>query len=292
MSLPSEIRQKVKALEINTRKLVNTQLCSLYSSVFRGQGMIFSDFREYIPGDEVRSISWPLTARMGKPYIKQYEEERELSVILAVDISASGHFGSQDQLKIDIMAHLSALIGFAASKNRDSVGLILFSDQIECYIPPKKSSGNIQKILHTIYGHKPRSKKTSLKLAIDFLEKTLKKRSIVFFFSDFLDDGYLRSMQSFSNRHDVIALQFLDPLEENLPPVGLLKMRDPETGRVVVMDTSSPFVRRDFAQMMRQNQGKVQKTLSRAGVGRVMIRTDQDFVDPLVKFFKQRRGRS
>lgn len=291
MSVPEEILKKVKLLEVRTRRVVNNLFVGEYHSAFRGQGMTFAEFREYVPGDDVRSIAWSLMARSGKVYIKKHDEEREMTVILAVDVSGSQVFGSQKYLKGEAIAHLSALVGFAATLNKDAVGLLLFSDQVELFLPPKKGRGQMHRILREIYYFKPQSKRTSIGVAVDYLQGVLKKKSHIFLFSDFLDQGFETPLRMLGKKHDAVAVVVKDPLEVKIPAMGLVDLEDPETGDVVTVDTSSPQFQRDYRQFCQKQDEKREAELRRAQVDQIIIDTDQDLVQPLVQFFQRRKTR-
>jgi len=288
VSLPPEILKKVKLLEISTRKLVNNLFAGEYHTAFKGQGMTFSEFREYSPGDDVRSISWPTTARMGKPYIKKYDEERELTLMLVVDVSGSGNFGTKNYFKGEVIAHLAALLSFSAVKNNDPVGLILFSDRIEHFVPPKKGRGHVYRILRDLYYFKPRSPKTNIKGALEYLQSVLRKRTTVFLFSDFMDQNFDRPLRQVGRKHDVIACVIEDPAEKEIPNVGLVELADAETGEILSVDTSSKIFRKEYTlyrNKMRENRDSL---LKKSQVERVLISTGEDFVDPLIEFFRSR----
>ncbi len=288
MALPPEVHKKVKLLEMKTKRLINSGFAGTYHSAFKGQGMTFADFREYVPGDDVRAISWPLTARTGKVYIKKYEEERELNLMLVVDISGSLDFGTRSYFKGEIAAHLAALLGFAAAKNNDNVGLMLVSDQVEHYVPPKKGRGHIQRLLTDLYYFKPRSRGTNLGVGLEYLRGTLKKRSIVFVISDFLDEGYSAPLRYLSKRHETVAVAITDPTEMEMPAVGLVDLYDPESGQVISVDTSSPVVRRSYKSNVQKMKSLRDSELKRAQVDRVDITAGEDFVDPLIAHFKRK----
>lgn len=290
MSLPPEILKKVKLLELSTRKLVNNIFAGQYHSAFRGQGMTFSDFREYVAGDDVRNISWPLTARTGKTYIKKYEEERELTMLLVVDVSGSSDFGTGSYFKGETMTHLAALLGFAASKNNDQVGLLLFSDQVEHYVPPKKGRGHVQRILRDLYYFQPKRRGTKIAAALDYLQ-ILKKRSNIFLFSDFMDQGYDAGLRLLGKKHDVVAVVVNDPAEQVLPDMGIVDLHDAETGEIVTVDTSARGFRQRYEKMMQERKFERDRQLRQAQVDRVDILSDQNFVDPLISYFQRRKGR-
>jgi uncharacterized protein (DUF58 family) len=289
--LPPEIMKKVKLLEISTRKMVNSILAGQYHSAFKGQGMTFAEFREYVPGDDVRAISWPVTARTGKTFIKKFDEERELTLMLVVDISGSLDFGSGDYFKGEIITHLSALLGFAAAKNNDHVGLLLFTDQVEHFVPPKKGRGHIQRILRDLYFYKPKGRGTKLSVALDHLRGILKKRATVFVFSDFQDLSYAHSLKGMSKKHDVVACVVQDPLEVSLPRVGLVDLLDAETGDVVTVDTSSPSFRKMYAEQIAAARALREKELRMAGIDKVEVVSGANFVDPLIAYFRKKNAR-
>ncbi len=291
MSIPAEVLKKIKLLEVNTKKLVNSTFAGQYHSRFKGQGMTFSDFREYVPGDDVRSISWNLTARTGNTYIKKYEEERELTMILAVDVSGSVNFGSEDYFKGEVLTHLSALLGFSASKNNDNVGLLLFSDQVEHFVPPKKGRGHLQRILRDLYYHEPKSKMTNIAAVVEYLSGVLKKRATVFLFSDFMDpQPFATSLKRLSRRHETIAVQIFDPIEESLPSMGMVDFIDPESGEILTVDTSSPLFKRYYQKEVKDYQEKVSVELRKSRVDLVEVRNGDDFIQPLANYFKRRKG--
>ncbi len=290
MSLPPEILKKVKLLEISTRKMVNNIFAGQYHSAFKGQGMTFSEFREYVPGDDVRAIAWPLTARTGKTFIKKFDEEREMTLILAVDVSGSSDFGSQEYFKGEVIAHLAALLGFSANKNNDPVGLLLFSDQVEHYVPPKKGHGQIHRILRDLYYFKPKSRRTRIAAPLEFLQGVLKKRSNIFFFSDFMDKDYEKPMRLIGQKHDVVAVIVNDPLESELPDIGLVDMHDAETGDVMMVDTSSYHFREAYKKNYLKNQDERDRNLRRTQVDSVQVDVSEDFTAPLIGFFKKRNS--
>jgi uncharacterized protein (DUF58 family) len=288
VSLPAEILKKVKLLELSTRKLVNNLFAGEYHSAFKGQGMTFSEFREYTPGDDVRSISWPVTARIGKPFIKKYDEERELTLMIVADVSGSGAFGTKSYFKGEIIAHLAALLSFSAAKNNDPVGLILFSDQVEHFVPPKKGRGHVYRILRDLYYFKPRSRGTKISVALEHLQGVLKKRSTVFLFSDFDDTGYDRALRQIGRKHDLIACVVQDPAENQVPNMGLMDIEDSETGETLTIDTSSPVFRREYQELMKKVKKERDDLLKKSQVDRIDIVSGENFVDPLIQFFNKR----
>lgn len=291
MALPAEILKKVKLLEISTRKLVNSTFAGQYHSAFKGQGMTFAEFREYVAGDDVRTISWPVTARTGKTFIKKFDEERELILILAVDVSASTDFGSGDHFKGEAITHLSALLGFSAAKNNDHVGLLLFSDQVEHFVPPKKGRGHVQRILRDLYYFKPRSKGTNVESATTYLQGILKKRSTIFVFSDFLDSSFSQALKRLSRKHEVIACMIEDPVERELPNLGLLEVQDPESGEVMLIDSSSKSFRQSYALEQKKRNEEREKEFRKSQIDRIEILNNDQFVDPLIAYFRRKSGR-
>ncbi len=291
MSLPPELLKKVKLLELNTRKLVNTLFAGEYHAAFKGQGMTFAEFREYVHGDDVRNISWTLTARAGKPFIKKYDEERELVLILAVDISGSGNFGTGEYFKGEVMTQLAALLGFSAIKNNDQVGLLLFSDRIEHFVPPKKGRAHIHRILRDILYYQPDGTGTDIRIAIEHLMGVLKKKASIFLVSDFMDEGYEKALRQLGKKHDVVGVRILDPRELDLPKIGLVDFEDSETGEILALDTSDPLVRREFSKSMRERLEKQTKALRKSQVDIVDVQTDKDIITPLATYFKGRHKR-
>jgi len=289
LSLPPEILKKVKLLEISTRKLVNSTFAGQYHSAFKGQGMTFSDFREYVPGDDVRAISWNLTARTGKTHIKKYEEERELTLMLAVDVSGSMGFGSKNYLKGEVVTHLAALLGFAASKNNDNVGLLLFTDQVEHFVPPKKGRGHVQRLLRDLYYHEPKTQETKITSAVEYLAGILKKRATVFLFSDFLSqEPFGQALKKLSRKHELISVVVTDPAETTIPDMGLIDYYDPETEEVLTLDTSSGAFRTRVYEQYKKYDKAREEEFRKAQVDRIDIPNGEDFVDPLLSYFRQR----
>ena len=290
MSIPAEVLKKIRLLEVNIKRLVNSGFAGQYHSVFKGHGMVFSDFREYVPGDDVRSISWNLTARTGKTYIKKYEEERELVVILAVDVSGSVDFGSENCFKAEALTHLSALLGFCASKNNDNVGLLLFSDQVEHFVPPKKGRGHIQRILRDLYYHQPRSRETKILSVVEYLMGVLKKRSTIFLFSDFIDpSAFATALKRLSSRHETIAIRVFDPMEEEIPALGVVDFVDPESGESIPIDTSSVLFKRWYKKAFHAHQEGVNAELVKSNLDVIEVFSNKDFVGPLANYFKRKR---
>lgn len=288
MSLPPEILKKVKLLEINTRKLVNNLFAGEYHTVFKGQGMTFAEFREYVPGDDVRTISWAVTARTGKTFIKKFDEERELTLMLAVDVSASGDFGTGPYFKGEVMTHLAALLAFSAARNNDQIGLLTFSDQVEHFVPPKKGHGHVQRMLRDLLYEKPRSPRTKISEGIKYLQGVLKKRSTIFLFSDFMDTGFDSSLRQLGRKHDVVAVVIQDSAEIDLPDMGVIDVQDAETGEIVTVDTSSRLFREAYKKEVESRKQIRDKLLRQAQVDRIDVLSNKDYVSPLISFFRQR----
>ena len=286
-----ELLKKVRQLEIRTRGLVNQVFSGEYHSVFKGRGMSFSEVREYQIGDDVRAIDWNVTARFDHPFIKIFEEERELTVMLLVDMSGSQFFGSQGQLKRDIAVEISAILAFSAMKNNDKVGALLFSDQIEKFVPPRKGQSHALRIVRELISFEPKHSATSIKGALDYLNHVLKKRSIVFVISDFMDSGYEASLRIAGKRHDLIGIRLLDPREHELPSVGLVTFRDAETGAQRWVDTASPKVSAAFRTYRRSVEDSRRATFIKAKLDSIDIRLDKPYMKPLVDFFRLRERR-
>jgi len=286
--IPREILKKVKRIEIQTRGLVNDFFGGEYHSVFKGRGMTFSEVREYQPGDDIRLIDWNVTARSGNPFIKVFEEERELTVFLIVDISASGAFGSESHLKKNIGTEIASVLGFSAIKNNDKVGLILFSNEVVKYVPPKKGKSHVLRVICELLYTKSSGGGTSIKNALDFLMKVSKRRCVVFLLSDFLDNKYWDSIRIANRKHDLIGVNIYDPYEMVLPDIGMIKVEDPETGSMFWIDTSYDP---DLKKMNNENIKSIsdlEKKSAKIGLDMVSISTADDYVDPLMKFFKKR----
>ncbi len=289
--IPKEILKKVKRLEITTRGLVNDVFSGEYHSVFKGRGMEFSEVREYQIGDDVRTIDWNVTARMGHPFVKVFEEERELTVMLIVDVSSSGNFGTYERMKGEIAIEICALLAFSAIKNNDKVGLIIFTDEIEKFIPPKKGKSHVLRVLRELLYHKPRGTKTNIGKALEYLNRVTKRRSVVFLVSDFLNTGYEKALQIANRRHDIVAITVTDPREVEFPDVGFIELEDAETGETILVDTSYNDVRNLYSKQSSedvQNRLKLFKSMS---VDHIDIRTDQPYIEPLIRFFRMRAKR-
>ena len=289
--IPKEILQKVRRIEIRTRGVVNNLFGGEYHSVFKGRGMTFSEVREYQPGDDIRLIDWNVTARTGTPFVKIFEEERELTVFLLVDVSRSGHFGTIEKFKTEIGAEIGAVLGFSAIKNNDKVGVILFSDDVEKYIAPKKGKSHVLRVIRELLYHKPQGKGTSINKALDFLLKVSKRQSVVFLISDFQDDGYWRTLRIANRKHDLIGIHLFDQSEVEFPDMGLVKVHDPETEKEVWIDTRSYQERLNYNHTMKERLGKLKKESERIKFDLITVSTTEDYVEPLMSFFKQREKR-
>ncbi|HYS79049.1 MAG TPA: DUF58 domain-containing protein [Candidatus Dormibacteraeota bacterium] len=289
--LPADIIKKVRRIEIRTNRLVNESLAGEYHSVFKGRGMEFSEVREYQFGDDIRSIDWNVTSRMGHPYVKKHVEERELTVMLLVDFSASGEFGTRRQFKREIEAEICAILAFSAIKNSDRVGLIAFTDRIEKFLSPRKGRDHVLRVVREVLYFRPRGRATDLGEALQFMYRTVTKRAVVFVISDFLAHGYERPLRVAARKHDVIAITVTDPREEDLPPIGLLDLEDAETGERVVVDASSRRTR-ELYRTWALGRRAAREALFRANaIDNLELFTDRSYDVPLVRFFHKRARR-
>lgn len=289
--LSSELLERIRRIEIRTRRRVQTLLAGEYHSAFKGQGMDFAEVREYVPGDEVRSLDWNVSARMGAPFVKVFQEERELNVLLAVDVSASGRFGSRGKSKRDWMAELGAVLAFSAIRNRDKVGLLLFSDRVECHVPLAKGSRHGLRLIRDLLVHEPAGRGTDLGLALHHLQRTQKKRAIIFLISDFQGKLEARGLRALGRRHDVVAVRVHDPLEEQLPPLGLLRLEDLESGERRWLDAGDPAVRSHWSARWQERCLALESTLRAAAVDQVKLTAGEDPGRPLEQFFMRRSQR-
>ncbi|MBN2828741.1 MAG: DUF58 domain-containing protein [Candidatus Cloacimonetes bacterium] len=284
----SEILKRIRKIEITTKNLVEEIFAGEYHSLFRGQGLEFSEVREYMPGDGFRDIDWNVTARMGVPYVKKFEETRELNVIFLVDSSASTVFGTRNYLKSEYIAEITAVLSFSALSNQDKVGLLLFSDRIEKYIPPRKGRKIALQILREILFFNPEGRKTDIKQAVEYISRVIKKRSIIFVISDFQDDGFWNSLKLLARRHDVLALQIIDRAESELPDAGIIPFIDPESGELFTTNTSNKKVRDKFKLHTAMLNENTRRSFKENRVDMLELHTDQSYVLELQKFFKQR----
>jgi uncharacterized protein (DUF58 family) len=288
---PAEILKKIRTLEIKTKGLVQTAFAGDYHSVFKGRGMNFEDVREYQPGDEIRAIDWNVTARLGTAYIKKFTEERELTVILVVDVSASGDFGSASQSKRELAAEVACLLAFSAIRNNDKVGLLLFTDRVELFIPPKKGRSHTLRIIREILFFEPAGRGTRPALALDYLNKVVTRRAVVFFVSDFQADDFSRELAVSGRRHDFIAIHIQDEREKNLPNIGIIMLEDAETGEQIAINTGDRTTRARFTAVAEGERANLNRTLRRSGIDAISLRTGEDYLPALRSFFKQRERR-
>ncbi len=287
--LPKELIKKIRRIEISTNRLVNDVLGGEYHSVFKGRGMEFDEVREYMVGDDVRSIDWNVTARTGIPHVKRYVEERELTVMLLVDASSSSQFGTTSLMKGEMAAEICALLAFSAIKNNDRVGLIIFTDQIELYVPPKKGKSHVLRLIRDLLYFRATGKATDIPGALQFLQRIQKRKSVVFLVSDFMtDEDYHKPLAIANKRHDVISITLADPRESDMPPIGILELEDAESGEEIVIDTSDPEVRRLFAKYAQVDIESRSKTFRSLSVDSISLNTGKDYVLPLINFFKHR----
>lgn len=284
----NELLKRVRKIEIKTRGLSRHIFAGEYHSAFKGRGMAFSEVREYQYGDDFRSVDWNVTARFNHPYIKVFEEERELTVMLLLDVSGSGEFGTQSRYKSTMITEIAALLSFSAIQNNDKVGVILFTDRIERFIPPKKGRQHILKIIRELIDFKPSSRLTNITIPLRYLANVIKKRSIAFLISDFMDDNFEDALKIVSKKHDLVGLRIYDIREMELPNVGLMKVKDAETGHFTWIDTGSLHVRNSYKDIYKKKQAELNDLLVRAGVDYASIAAHEDYVKPLMRLFKKR----
>jgi uncharacterized protein (DUF58 family) len=294
-----EILRKVRHIEIRTKRLVNDSLAGEYHSVFKGRGMNFDEVREYVPGDEVRTIDWNVTARAGRPFIKKFVEERELTLMLLVDVSASGDFGSGVQSKREMAAELASVLAFSAVHNNDKVGLILFTDQVELFVPPRKGRRHVLRLVREILGFTPANRGTDVVQAMDFVNHVLSRRAIIFLLSDFQSTGNAnaaiaslrRAIRQTSGRHDLVAMRIHDPREEELPDFGLLAVEDSETGELLEVDTSDESVRKRFSEIAHESSERLRRAFNGEAIDSLSLSTAEPYLPALMGFFKHRERR-
>ncbi len=289
--IPKEIIKKIRLLDIRTKRLVNDIFSGEYHSVFKGRGMEFSEVREYTIGDDIRNIDWNVTARTGSPHVKVFEEERELTVILMVDVSSSGEFGTATQMKRDIALEICALLAFSAIENNDLVGLIMFTDKIEKVIMPKKGRKHVLRLLRELLYFKPEDTQTDLALPLDYLNRITKRKAIVFMVSDFMGAGYEKPMTVSARKHDLVPIVITDPREEDMPNIGLVEFEDAETGQTITVDTADPSLRKTFGMNVSDAQLQREKIFKRIGLDHIDIRLDKPYIDELTAFFRKRAAR-
>ena len=284
-----DLLKKVRKIEIKTRRLSDHIFSGEYHTSFKGRGMTFSEVRQYQYGDDIRAIDWNVTARYNEPYIKVFEEERELTMMLMVDISGSESFGTKNQLKSEIVTEIAATMAFSATQNNDKIGLILFSDAIELYIPPKKGKSHVLRIIRELIEFQPKSKKTDVSQAIKFLSSVMKKKAIVFMISDFItDDDYEKTLKIASKKHDITGIRVFDIREEKMPNIGMVEMEDAESGEILVVNTTSKQVRNEYEKDYLQKVNFFKETFSKCGSGTVNTRVDESYVTKLLGYFKSR----
>jgi len=289
--IPEEILRKIHLIHIRTKHLVNDIMAGEYESAFRGRGMEFEEVREYQPGDDVRTIDWNVTARMGRPYIKLFREERELIVMLLVDISASGQFGTVKKLKKEVAAEVAALLAYTAIRKNDKVGLILFSDHVEKYVPPKKARGHGWRVIREILSFEPRGRETDIAQALDYLGRVVRKRCICFLLSDFMASGFEKPLRLSNKRHDVISVVISDPREFELPKIGFVEIEDAETGKDLLVDTNDRDLRRRYQEIRRQEAIDRERLFRSMDLDSVSLSTHVAYTEPLLAFFRRREKR-
>lgn len=289
--IPKEVLKKVERIEIQTRGLVNDVFSGEYHSVFKGRGMEFSEVREYQYGDDIRSIDWNVSARLGHPFVKVFEEERELTVMLLMDMSSSGDFGTHERLKGEIAIEICALLAFSAIKNNDKVGLIIFTDKIEKFVPPKKGKRHVLRVLRELLYFKPEDRKTDISVALEYLSNVVRKRSVVFLVSDFIAENYEKALRIANRRHDIVAISISDPRERSLPDVGFIELEDAETGEIMTVDSTDATLRNLFNLQATKEQVERSRLFKSMDVDHIDISTDQSYIEPLIRFFRMRAKR-
>lgn len=289
--ISKDILKKIQQIQIHTRRLVNEAFVGEYHSVFKGRGMEFDEVREYQPGDEIRTIDWNVTARMGHPFIKRYVEERELTVMLLVDVSASGNFGSIKHLKNEVATEICAILAFSAIKNNDKVGMIMFTDKIEKFIPPKKGPKHVLRVIRELLCSQPTGKGTNISVALEYLNKITHRRTISFVVSDFIANDYAHALRIANKRHDMIAITIVDPREQELPNVGFVELRDAESGEILLLDTADSLARKEFGALNNRRRQEQSRLFRSMGVDEILINTNRHYVEPIVRFFRIREKR-
>lgn len=289
--IPAALLRKVRKIEIRTNRLVNDLFGGEYESVFKGQGIEFADVREYVPGDDIRTIDWNVTARSQHAFVKKFVETRELTVFFAVDMSGSQYFGSSNKLKSEIAAEITAILAFSAVKNNDKTGLLIVTEDVEKFVPVKKGRNHALRVIREILGYQPRKRKTHLAVAIEYLYRVLTRTSVIFLISDFMDEGYEKALKILSQKHDVIAIHLRDPLEQNFPPTGLIELADQESGKTILVDTASADFRKRFLRAAQERQATLEKIFQRLQIDKIDIPSNISYVEPLFKFFKSRERR-
>lgn len=289
--IPKEVLRKVRHIEIRTTRLVNDLFGGEYESVFKGQGIEFADVREYVPGDDIRTIDWNVTARSQHTYVKKFVEEREMTVLFVVDMSGSEYFGSGSRLKSEVAAEITALLAFSAVRNNDKTGMLIVTDEVEKYVPVKKGKTHVLRVVREILFYKPKHRKTRLAAGLEYLSRMLTRTAVIFIISDFLDEGYEKPLKILSKRHDVIAIRLKDRREENMPEVGLIELEDQETGKRRLVDTSSKKFREAYAKGAGEREARIQKLFKSIRMDKVDISAEGSYIEPLMRFFKIRERR-
>ena len=287
----STLLKKVRQIEIKTKGLSNHIFAGEYHTAFKGTGMAFSEVREYQSGDDIRSIDWNVTARYNNPFVKVFEEEREMTVMLVIDISKSGNFGTNNQLKRELISEIAAVLSFSAIKNQDKVGVILFTDIVEKFIPPRKGKNHILRIIREILSFQPKNKKTDLKAALEHLNLIMKKRSICFILSDFMTPTFNKPLKTANKRHDLVGLRIYDKREDSLLNMGLVHIKNTETDELLLVDTTSRKTRESFSRKRKKNIEKIENTFHKNGIDLIEMNTEEDYIKPLINFFKTRGRR-
>ena len=286
-----EILKKIRKIHIRTNHVVNDMFAGEYESAFRGRGMQFEEVREYSPGDDVRDIDWNVTARFGHPFVKVYREERELTIMLLVDVSSSCFFGTHSQFKQELAAEIASVLAFAATKNNDRVGLVIFSDRIEKCIPPKKGKNHVWHVIREVLDHRALSIRTDMPAALNYLNKIMRRKTAVFLISDFIASDYEKALRITAKKHDLIAVSITDPRELELPDTGMVELRDAETGQNMLIDTSSTAVRVGYRALAEKIRRERQSLFRSSGIDCIEVYTDRPFIDPIMKFFRMREKR-
>jgi len=287
----SEVLKKVRRIEIVTKRFVNDVMAGEYHSVFKGRGMEFDEVREYQQGDDIRTIDWNVTARTGFPHVKRYVEERELTVMLMVDMSSSGEFGTTKWQKDEMATELCAVLAFSAIKNNDRVGLLIFTDRVEKFIPPKKGRKHVLRVIRELVSFRPEHRRTDMALSLDFINNVLTRKSVLFLISDFLSENIRSSLAITNKHHDLVAITISDPREERIPAAGIMEFEDAETGEIILIDTSSPQVRKNYETHAGENQKALISMLRSLNIDHISLSTEGDYTLPLIRFFRERAKR-
>lgn len=289
--LDEDLLKKIKGIQIRAKHLVNNAFAGDYQSAFRGRGIEFDEIREYVPGDDVRNIDWNVTARMGHPFVKIFKDERELTVMFVVDVSASSRFGTFKKFKNEVAAEITALLAYTALRNNDKVGLIIFSDHVEHYVPPKKGRGHVWQLIRDILTYKSDAKKTDMNIPLDFLNRIVKHRAITFLISDFMGDGYEQKLKTTSHHHDLVAISITDPRELEMPKIGYIELEDAETGESILVDTFNNSFLKEYKKTALKEKSKLKDFFQMNGIDFIQVRTDESYIDPIVKYFRAREKR-